>query len=93
MVYTNQSLYRWHTNRFVTPNERLKNSDKKRQGYFVFHNDVWYLVNESMANLINASTKESYPLGSQIEITEGINLLIGNERGDRLLNIQMVDSK
>jgi len=92
MVYTNQSLYRWHTNRFVTPNERLQAHDKKRQGYFVFHNHAWYLVNENMPQLINATTKESYPVGSQIQITDGINLLIGNERGDRLLNIQMVDS-
>lgn len=90
MVYTNQSLFSWHTNRFITPNERLQESHKKRQGYFVFHNNDWYLVNENMPNLMNAQTKEAYKIGSQIKIIDGINLLAGKERGDRLLNVQMV---
>jgi serine/threonine protein kinase len=93
MVYTNQSLYQWHTNRFITPNERLKEHHKKREGYFVFHNNSWYLVNENITGLINATTKEAYPIGSQIEIIDGINLLVGMERGDRLFNFQMVVGK
>lgn len=89
MVYTNQSLFSWHTNRYVTPNERLTGDQKKRQGYFVFHNDFWYLVNENMPDLLNPTTNEAYPVGSQIKITDGMNLLFGRNRGDRLMNVQM----
>jgi serine/threonine protein kinase len=90
MVYTNQSLYQWHTNRFIQPNERLKEEQKKRQGYFVFHNGNWYLVNENMPHLIDPTSKKAYPIGSQILVSDGLHLLVGNERGDRLLNMQMV---
>ena len=90
MVYTNQSLYPWHTNRYIHPNERLNEAHKKRQGYFVFHNNDWYLVNENMPDLSDPTSKKAYPIGSQIIISDGVNLLVGKERGDRLLNIQMV---
>lgn len=92
MVYTGQSLFSWHTNRFIKPNERLKPEHKKRMGYFIMHNASWYLVNENMPGLVNATTKENIPIGCQTQITEGLNLLIGKEHGDRLLNIQLVDS-
>lgn len=91
MVYTNQSLYQWHTNRFLTPNERLRPEQKKRQGYFVFHNGFWYLVNENMPHLIDATSRDVYPIGSQVKIVNGMNLLVGKERGDRLFNFQMVN--
>jgi serine/threonine protein kinase len=92
MVYTNQSLYHWHTNRHVHPNERLKEEQKQRQGYFVFHNSNWYLVNENMPHLTDPTSKKPYPIGSQILLSDGVNLLVGHEKGDRLLNIQMVGS-
>lgn len=92
MVYTNQSLFSWHTNRFMKPNERLSQDSMKRLGYFVFHNNDWYLVNERMPNMINASTKEQLPIGAQIKISDGMNLLVGQERGDRLMNFQMVNA-
>jgi hypothetical protein len=46
MVWSGQSLYAWHVNRLIAPNERTSDEQKKRVGYFVFHNDQWWLVNE-----------------------------------------------
>ncbi|MDX8393125.1 MAG: hypothetical protein R8K21_00880 [Mariprofundales bacterium] len=90
MVYSNQSLFPWHTNRLIHPNERLKDSDKRRQGYFVLHNHQWFLVNERIEGLINIKNKQKFPIGSQIKLTDGLQLLTGTDSGDRLLHIQMV---
>jgi hypothetical protein len=89
-VYSNQSLFPWHTNRLIHPNERLKECDKPRQGYFVLHNNQWYLVNEGMEELMGVKSKQYFPIGSQIKITDGLQLLTGKNNGDRLLHIQMV---
>lgn len=91
MVYSNQSLFPWHTNRLIQPNERLQPINKHRQGYFVLHQEQWYLVNERMHGLIDAGSKEPYPIGSQIKLHDGLQLLIGREAGDRLFHIQMVE--
>ncbi|MDF1690426.1 MAG: hypothetical protein P1U35_12540 [Cycloclasticus sp.] len=93
MVYTNQSLFPWHVNRLIQPNERLSINHKKRQGYFVLHNRIWYLVNENIDNLIDVKTKKTYPVGSQIELIDGLQLLMGKSNGDRLFQIQMVEGK
>jgi len=90
MVYSNQSLFPWHTNRLIQPNERLSAAHKHRQGYFVLHEQQWYLVNEGLKDLMDAQTKQAHPIGSQIKITDELQLLVGKEPGDRLLQIQMV---
>ncbi len=90
MIYTNQSLFPWHTNRLIQPNERLAEHHKQRQGYFVLHNQQWYLVNERMKTLVNAQTKEAYPVGAQIKLANDMQLLTGTEPGDRLLHVQIV---
>lgn len=36
MVYNKQTLYKWHVNRFVTPNEKTSDEDKKPVGDFHF---------------------------------------------------------
>ncbi len=90
MVYSNQSLFPWHTNRLIQPNERLSEQHKHRQGYFVLHQNQWILVNEKMPDLIDVKTKKAYPIGSQIQLIDGLQLLIGTQHGDRLFHIQMV---
>jgi len=91
MVYSNQSLFPWHSNRLIQPNERLSDAHKHRQGYFVFHNKQWYLVNEGLPELIDVQTKQAYPIGAQIKISDGLQLLTGKKQGDRLFHIQMVE--
>ena len=91
MVYSNQSLFPWHTNRLIQPNERLSPAHKQRQGYFVFHNRQWYMVNERMTALVDVQNKTPYPIGSQIKLEDGLQLLTGKGQGDRLFQIQMVE--
>lgn len=91
MVYSNQSLFMWHVNRLVTPNERLEDRHKRRVGYFVEHNGVWYLVNENMPDLLDVDKTTPYPPGSKVELVDGLKLLLSKEEGGRLVHVQMAD--
>ncbi len=94
MVYTNQSLFHWHINRNIVPNERITDEQKKRVGYFVLHNNIWYLVNERMADLTDvtdSANKKTIPPGNKIKLVSGQQILFSKEDGGRLAVIQMVE--
>lgn len=94
MVYTNQSLFPWHVNSFVVPNEKLMTDQKKRVGYFVFHADKWWLVNEGLKDLMDVSQepKLSIAIGEKLEIKDGQKILFDKGDGGRLAVVQMVES-
>lgn len=91
MVYSNQSLFPWHINRDVFPNERLTDDQKKRVGYFVFHDAAWYLINEAMPDLMEVTTKTPIPIGGKIILQTDTQLLMSREPGGRLAVVQMVN--
>ncbi len=91
MVYTNQSLFQWHIDRDIAPNERLSEEQKRRVGYFVFHQNVWYLVNEGMPDLIDVQTKTPIPLGGKVALTDGAQLLTSKKPSGRLFVVQLVN--
>lgn len=90
MVWTGQSLYQWHANNMIAPNERLSAAQTKRIGYFVFHQNAWWLVNEGLPDLMDAENKTPVPIGSKIELTDGKKILLSREEGGRLVVVQMV---
>ena len=92
IVWTGQSLFQWHTNSLVAPNETLTDAQKKRAGYFVFHQNAWWLVNESLPGLINAADKSVIPIGSKVMLQEGTQLLFGKNSGDRLAVVQLIQN-
>lgn len=91
MVYSNQSLFAWHMFKHVFPNEKLTESMRKRLGYFVLHNGKWWLKNESMTQLWDATNKLQIPLGGQVEIRDQLQL-VNKEPGGRLIVVQMAGS-
>jgi serine/threonine protein kinase len=95
MVYTNQSLFPWHVNRTIVPNERLKPEDAKRVAYFVLHEGTWWLVNERMPDLMDVTNgaKNSIRPGGKIALQDGQRLLLSREDGGRLVVVQMVGGK
>jgi serine/threonine protein kinase len=93
MVYTEQSLFMWHINRLISPNERLREEQKKRVGYFILHAGSWWLVNERLTDLIDVTTKTQVPIGGKVELKEGLQLLLSKEEGGRLVSVQMVNSQ
>lgn len=90
MVWTNQSLFPWHTNNLIVPNEKLNDDQKQRVGYFVFHNDIWWLVNERLTDLTDVTNKTVIPPGGKIALVDGLQLLLSKEDGGRLVVVQMV---
>ncbi|MEO8360071.1 MAG: lipopolysaccharide kinase InaA family protein [Vicinamibacteria bacterium] len=92
MVYTNQSLFLWHANRNISPNERLPDEHKKRVGYFVLHQGRWYLVNERLPDLTDVETKEVFTLGTKMELVDGRQILLSKADGGRLVIVQMIEA-
>lgn len=94
MVWTGQSLFQWHSNNLVAPNEKLTDEQKKRVGYFVLHNGSWWLVNEKLKDMleINGATKTPIPVGGKVELTDGKQILLEKGDGGRLIVIQMVEA-
>jgi hypothetical protein len=90
MVWTGQSLFPWHANNRIAPNERLSEAQKRRVGYFVLHQERWWLVNEGLPDLMEANTKTPIPIGGQLEIKDGQQILLAREDGGRLAVVQMV---
>ncbi|WP_067517298.1 helix-hairpin-helix domain-containing protein [Endozoicomonas ascidiicola] len=91
MVYRDQSLFPYHINRNIVPNERLADQDKSRVGYFINHHGRWLLVNEKMQDLTDVANKRPVSPGEHIELTDGLQLLCSKEPGGRLFVVQMVN--
>lgn len=94
MVWTGQSLFPWHSNSLVAPNEKLSDAQKKRVGYFVLHNNSWWLVNEGLPDMleISGAEKKGVPVGGKVELTDGKQILLEKGDGGRLVVVQMVES-
>ncbi len=92
MVWTGQSLFLWHTNRNIAPNERLEESQKQRVGYFIFHNNIWWLVNEKMDDFysIENGSHTLIEIGEKIKVEDGVQLLFSKKDGGRLAVVQMI---
>ncbi|MBR3920021.1 MAG: kinase [Clostridia bacterium] len=90
MVYHHQSLYKWHVNRFVFPNERLSDEDKRPVGDFHFHNGKWILINRRLNDLWDKDKNVKIEINQAVELTEGKKILLGRQDGDRLIIVQLV---
>ena len=90
MVYPNQSLFPWHVNRNVFPNEKLTPDQKRRVGYFILHQGAWWLVNENLPGLMEVDSKKHIAQGDRIELRDGLKLVLSPEDGGRLIAVQMV---
>ncbi|SAK48368.1 Protein kinase domain protein [Caballeronia hypogeia] len=92
MVWTGQSLFWWHANNLIVPNERLSGDQKSRVGYFVFHENKWWLVNERLADLRDVANKTDIPIGGKIELKHDQQILFARGDGGRLAIVQMVEA-
>lgn len=92
MVYDKQSLYMWHVNQFITPGEKTKTEDKKPVGDFHFWNGKWILINRRLPDMWDKSNDKKVEVGQFVELTEGRKILLGKNRGDRLIIVQVVNN-
>jgi serine/threonine protein kinase len=94
MVYPDQSLYPWHVNRTIFPNEKLDDSLRKRVGYFQFHEGSWYLTNEGMKELKDVTDenhKKPIPPGSWTRLFSNQKLLFDLPPSGRLAFVSIVN--
>ena len=90
MVYNKQSLYKWHANRLITPNEKLAPKDRKPVGDFHFKDGRWILINRNLPNMFDADTKQQIKKNQYVELTEDKKILLDTSDGGRLITVQLV---
>jgi serine/threonine protein kinase len=91
MVYSNQYLFQWHTNRNIIRNEKLTSEQKIPVGYFTFHNNKWVLVNQKLTSLKDLTEDKEIPVGSMVELSDGKKLLLSKEEGGRVVIITIAN--
>ncbi|MBF0141128.1 MAG: serine/threonine protein kinase [Magnetococcales bacterium] len=91
MVWNGQSLFPWHMNRNIFPNEHLTPKQKKRVGYFQFHQGDWFLVNEAMPQMHDVLARKDVALDHNVKLTDGSQFLLSKEEGGRLVQVQLVN--
>lgn len=92
MVWTGQSLFLWHVSSLIAPNERLASNHTKRVGYFILHENRWWLVNENMPELYDVTNKRAIIIGGKVELVDGKQILLSKQDGGRLIVVQMVEN-
>lgn len=91
VVYQGSTLHQWHVSRKVIRNERLKDSDKARVGYFAFHNKQWVFVNETLDALKDITDNKIIAKGEMIPLTNAKKLLLSTKDGGRLMTITLTN--
>lgn len=95
MVYNKQSLYAWHANRNISPNEKLTPQERKPVGDFHLHNGRWILVNrslDSMYQINGQGTKTKINPGEFATIEDNGKILFSDKDNGRLAVVQMVSN-
>ena len=89
MVWDGQSLFAWHVNRELFPNEHLEPAMKQCVSYFQRRRGDWYLVNEKMPGIRNLPTGTQIAIGGSVKLEDGKQVLLSPEDGGRLVQVQM----
>lgn len=95
MVYNKQSLYPWHVDRAISPNEKLSPQERKPVGDFHLHNGRWILINRKLDSMyqINAQgQKTKINCGEFAVIEENAKILLSDKEGGRLAIVQIVSN-
>ncbi|MEI7048528.1 hypothetical protein V9W35_25140, partial [Klebsiella pneumoniae] len=78
--------------RLIAPNERTTDEQKKRVGYFVFHNDQWWLVNEGLSGLILLPERKKVGIGEKLLLEDNTQFILSSEDGGRLVVVQLLNN-
>ena len=95
MVFNKQSLYKWHIDRNISPNEKIKDSDRNPVGDFLYSKGKWWLINRSIEKLLDVSTdvRIEIPQNQKVELKEGLKLLFLNNNNLRMAVVQISNIK
>ena len=94
-AYDGQSIFRWHSNRTIQPNETLKPNEIKRVAYVQKqrNNELW-LVNQGLPSMksfpAGGSTATPVPVGKHVVLKPDVKILLDGGNGGRLAHVQFV---
>jgi serine/threonine protein kinase len=91
MVWDGQSLFHWHVDRLISPNENLPDASKKRVGYFQIQKGSWVFVNESLSELTNTATKTLVPIGGSMNLENEGTILFGTKDTNLAARVTIVN--
>jgi len=93
VMYHNAILYQWHTDRFISPSEKLTKDQLEREGYVGKTADgKWYLVNERMNDLWNHTEKSAVSIGERVELIENLQLIFDKQSASsRLITVRFTN--
>ena len=77
---------------YSTKPERTTDEQKKRVGYFVFHNDQWWLVNEGLSGLILLPDRKKVGIGEKLLLEDNTQFILSSEDGGRLVVVQLLNN-
>ena len=86
VVYHNLTLYKWHVFADVLQGPE---ADQTPQGYCVFHEGRWLLVNQGMESLTSPSGRRVGPKEA-VELTAGAKLQLAQGPYGRTAEVQIV---
>lgn len=88
VVWHGLYLYKWHVYTNVWPGE---NSNRTPQGYFICHENNWYLHNLEMdLTVIEGGTHRSVPRGQHVRISDGMQIRLSSKATGRLMLTQFL---
>jgi serine/threonine protein kinase len=93
MIYKDQSIFFWHIDRNIIPNERLDKKYSGRVGYCIYYNQDWLFVNEKLTELFNYTNSNDIRqihIGESVKLKDGVKLLVKHGTSKRLLLVQLV---
>lgn len=91
VVFNNQYLYQWHINSMIFPNERLTAEQKIPVGYFVFHQNKWFFINQRLTTLKTKDDDLAIEINKPVELKNGLTLLFGNDIGSRIAKVEIIN--
>lgn len=90
-VYRDLSIFPWHVDRRIVPNERLGDTQKQRVGYCLFHRETWRFVNETLEDLHDCTDPRDVRqigIGEPVTLIDGLRLLVRIGETRRLLVVR-----
>ena len=94
MIFNKQSLYLWHVDRNIFPNEKLKAEDRKPLGDFHYKNKKWVLVNRGVPKIVDLTDQKNKKIilpGQSLELHNSQNIMFEINGHQRLVNVQMAN--
>lgn len=92
VVYNQSTFHKWHVNRNIIRNEKIKDSDKEVVGYFAFHNNAWVFVNQKLNTMKDLTEDKPVPMGQMVKLENGKKLLLSSEEGGRVAVVSLANT-